>query len=267
MHAYIANKIFGVKMDVSTYSRARDLSMRHVLVFAALAVHSAAFAAVVRDDAAFLRLQSQAFSDASASGDGIALAKLLDDHVTFMLENGDIVSKKDVTGDAPSPPSATAQPNHLQQKDFAVQFYGDVAVTSFTDQSTVVFKGQTLVSDFRSTEVWRKSRGRWLMISSQTVAVQKDPPAITLPAATLDGYVGRYSLASDYVVEIKRQGTELTGSVNGGEAFSMKAEASDVFFTPGQIRLRRVFQRGADGKVTGFVSRRDGHDLVLQRVG
>lgn len=40
-----------------------------------------------------------------------------------------------------------------------------------------------------------------------------------------------------------------------------------MLFTPGQPRLRKIIQRDARGKVTGFVSRREGHDLVFKRVG
>lgn len=46
------------------------------------------------------------------------------------------------------------------------------------------------------------------------------------------------------------------------------AELTDVLFTPGQPSKRRIFERDAQGKITGFVVRRDGRDaLRLKRVG
>jgi ketosteroid isomerase-like protein len=215
-------------------------------------------------DAALIKRRSQEFSDASALGDAAAIARFLDDRVTFMLENGDLVTKKDMTTDDGTPPPAV-RTNHLEQRDFQVQLFGDVAVTSFTDHSTVLFHGQPLLTDFRSTEVWRRTRGQWLMISSQTVAVQKDPPAISLTDADLNEYVGQYRLAGDYVLTIRRSGAALEASTGPAVSFAMLPEARDVFFTPGQIRLRRIFVRDPEGHVTGLVSRKDGHDITLNK--
>jgi hypothetical protein len=55
------------------------------------------------------------------------------------------------------PPAAPT--NHRDQRDFHVELLGDVAVTSFTDHSTLLFHGLTLQGDFRSTEVWHETRG------------------------------------------------------------------------------------------------------------
>jgi hypothetical protein len=67
------------------------------------------------------------------------------------------------------------------------------------------------------------------------------------------------------VLTIKRGGTTLEASTGSAAPVVMQAEAKDVFFTPGQIRLRRIFLRDAEGHVTGLVSRRDGHDLTLTK--
>jgi hypothetical protein len=105
-----------------------------------------------------IRKQSQEFSDASAKGDVKTLARLLDDSVTFVNENGEIGTKKDlVAGGAPPPPTPGVT-NELVQHDLHVQLYGSTAVTSFVDDSTVHFHGQVLVSTFRSTEVWIERR-------------------------------------------------------------------------------------------------------------
>jgi hypothetical protein len=38
-----------------------------------------------------------------------------------------------------------------------------------------------------------------------------------------------------------------------------------MFFVPGRPRLRTVFQRGPDGRITGFVERRESWDVVWKR--
>ncbi len=156
------------------------------LVAAATAVVAlvSAPAPAAEDDAAVIRRQSQEFSDASASGDAAVLARYLDDRVIFMNEGGDMATKKDIVDGAQPSPKGTS--NTLKQADLKVELHGNVAVTSFADLSTVQFHGQTLHAKYLSTEVWLREAGGWKMISSQTMAAQDDPPAVTLPAKVLD---------------------------------------------------------------------------------
>jgi hypothetical protein len=46
----------------------------------------------------------------------------------------------------------------------------------------------------------------------------------------------------------------------------LKVELADCLFVPGQPRLRKVFQRDANGRVTGFVERRESWDIAWRRV-
>jgi len=104
------------------------------------------------------------------------------------------------------------------------------------------------------------------MISSQTIALQEDPPSITVPPGELAGYAGTYTAGPGYVIAIKVDGSALAASINGGPAVPLEPEVRDVFFVPGQPRVRRIFERDASGTVTGFVSRHEGHDITFTRV-
>jgi hypothetical protein len=92
-----------------------------------------------------------------------------------------------------------------------------VAVTAFTDESSVRFHGQLLKAKFRSTEVWIEEKAGWKMISSQTIALQVDPPAVRLPRSVLAEYVGTYTAGAGYDVAIARSGDSLTSSTNGSK--------------------------------------------------
>jgi len=235
---------------------------RHALMLPLLL----AFAAHARaeDVAALIKRQSQEFSDASASGDAKVLGKYLDDRVLFMNEGGDMPTKKEIVDGAQPPAKSTD--HKLTQQDFKIEVHGNVAVTSFTDVSDLQFHGQIVHAKYLSTEVWLREAGGWKMISSQTMAAQDDPQAVALPAATLDEYVGTYQLGGDLSYRIERNGDALTGTVQGGKPVVLQAELRDVLFTPGQPRIRRIFQRDEHGKITGFTSRREGHDIVFKRV-
>ncbi len=181
-----------------------------------------------------------------------------------MNEDGSVGHKNDILeGTTPPPPGISRA---LRQTAWQFELHGNVAVTSFTDVLNQNFHGQPFHEKFRSTEVWLDEQDGWRMISSQTMALPEDPPAITLPTGALDDYVGTYKAGPDVIYQIARKGNELTGALDGNPAVAMKVELRDVLFTPGQPRLRKIFERDASGKITGFASRREGHDLIVKRV-
>lgn len=241
--------------------------MRYVLPYAMTLLAVAVITPVHADEdvAALIRRQSQEFSDASASNDTATLAKYLDDRVVFINEGGDFATKKDIATPGPAGPKNVS--NHLVQTDFNIEIHDNVAVTSFTDNATVKVGEQTMKPRFRSTEVWLKEGDKWLMISSQTVALSDDPPAHVLTANEMDQYVGTYEAAPGLSVAITRQGNQLLSATNGAKPTPLQAEVRDVLFTPGQPRARRVFERDDHGKITGFYSRREGHGVEFRKIG
>jgi len=237
-----------------------------IVVAVALPILLTAFTSARAEDVAkLIERQSQEFSDASAAGDAAVIAKYLDDRVIFMNETGGISDKKGIVeGTQPTPKNIQRK---LTQSDFKVEVHGDVAVTSFTDNLDQQLYGQTLKIKYLSTEVWKKEDADWKMISSQTMTKPDDPKTVALPTATLDEYVGTYEATPAFKMRIAREGDDLVGTTNDGKPYPIKAELRDVLVTPGQPTLRRIIQRDANGKVSGLISRREGHDFVLKRVG
>lgn len=99
------------------------------------------------------------------------------------------------------------------------------------------------------------------MVSSQTIEVPVEPPHIQLAATELDPYVGTYQQAPGHAMRIERQGNSLVIIGRDNKPVPMLAEARDILFRAGSPRMRFVFARNADGRVTGFDVRRAGHDL------
>jgi len=88
-----------------------------------------------------------------------------------------------------------------------------------------------------------------------------------LPPAQLADYAGTYALTPEIRVVIRLDGGRLLAKRDRRPETELKAEAPDLFFTPGSPRSRRVFLRDASGRVTGFADRREGHDIVWKRAG
>ncbi|WKE65385.1 DUF4440 domain-containing protein [Gallaecimonas kandeliae] len=212
------------------------------------------------DLSALLKRQTQAFSEAGQVGDAATMARYLDDKVVFTVENGGIFTKKDIVDGASPLPGE----RHIEVTKWQLVPQGDVATATFVDHLTMAFHGQTLVYDFQSTETWAKRPDGWKMISSHTMVVPKDPPALKQTAAELDAYVGTYALDTAFKVRIWRDGDQLFMNQNGGDAVPLKVEIRDVLFTPGAVG-RRLFERNAVGQVTGFISRKNGSDMHLKK--
>jgi Domain of unknown function (DUF3471) len=163
-------------------------------------------------------------------------------------------------------PSQKGVSQSITVTQWVLRRFGNVAIAGFVDDQTIHFHGQVLNYKYRSTETWIERGATWKMIASQTLALQQDPPAVALPSRELNDYVGTYAVAPDFTVTISRRGNTLVSSTNSGKAVPLAAEIRDVLFTPGVPRSRKIFRRDANGHVTGYVSRREGRDLVLTKV-
>jgi hypothetical protein len=247
----------------------RSMTIRRILsALAATACFLAAIPSAASGDAvsALLERQTQAFSDAGQRGDTAAMARLLDPGVLFTNEDGIVSDRRDLLSGGPAP-SQKGVSQSITVTQWVLRRFGNVAIAGFVDDQIIIhFHGQVLNYKYRSTETWIERGATWKMVASQTLALQQDPPAMALPSRELNDYVGTYAVAPDFTVTISRRGDTLVSSTNGGKAVPLAAEVRDVLFTPGVPRSRKIFRRDANGDVTGYVSRREGRDLVLTKV-
>jgi ketosteroid isomerase-like protein len=212
---------------------------------------------------ALLLERTQAFSDAGPLGDGKAMAVLADDRLVFFNENGDRATKADLASITPGPSNGVT--THMSVTDWDCQVHGDVAVTSFIDNAARTdAKGQTTNARYRSVETWLHQGGDWRMIGSETVALIDDPAIVAV--AAIDDYVGTYRAASGLTFTFARSGADLAATTGGQPLTVQKAEALDIFFTPGGARAIKIFQRDASGKVSGFVYHRPGQAILFTRI-
>ena len=231
-----------------------------LIAFALLAAMSSV-PAHARDTCVFLHKQTQFFSDAGQRGDGLAMAKMLDPEVIFFNETGEKATRTDMAG--ATPPAAGTPIRAITTTDWDCKVYGNVAVTSFID---VVEQGKPGEMQFRSVETWRKEGAVWKMIGSETLSLQQDPDSVALDGKVLDEYAGTYEAAPGTRFTFEHKDGDLVASLNGGAVTAQKAQARDIFFTPGHGTTPKVFQRSDDGKITGFIYLRGKNSIVFKRV-
>jgi len=234
--------------------------MRHTAFLVCLVLNPVAAHA---DDSTVLKGKMQALMDAVAPGDKTPWFAILDKRFVTTDESGEVYNYDQILAQvAPLPKGASGT---IQVTDWKVTIFGDSAVSTELDDEHENFHGQKIHAQYRQTATWLKESGDWKLVATQTIAMRQDPPAVELPGALTDSYVGRYRAGPDYVAEITKKDGHLYSATNGGKAVEIKAELADVLFTPGAPRTRRIVQRDAKGNVTGFLSRREERDLVFNK--
>jgi len=223
----------------------------------------AACAHAAGNDEPVLRAQTQALLDAVTRGDAKVWDRYLDPRAVYVDENGTINSKAALLPQiAPLPTGITG---NLAVERFAMTRFGDTAVTVYVARESEDYFGHTLSAEYLMTDTWRLESAGWRLVASHAHVKNFDPPAIALPVEQLDDYAGTYRLTDAIAYTIRRDGSALAGERTGRKPQPLLVELRDVLFVAGEPRSRKIFQRDARGRITGFVDRREGHDVVWTR--
>lgn len=157
------------------------------------------------------------------------------------------------------------------KQPLAIRSYG---VKRIADTALVIHEDEVQVDPMRAsrpggrflmTETWQRIGGDWKMRLVHIEPVRTDPPAVTLAPNELDALMGDYRAGIDALV-IRRDGTRLVGTRPNQAEVVLLAETRDVFFTPGDTRKRRIFQRDpVTQAATGFILRGENSDMLYVR--
>ncbi|HXL98352.1 MAG TPA: nuclear transport factor 2 family protein [Rhizomicrobium sp.] len=228
------------------------------LLFALLALMATP---ALADDRALLTQYEQHMADAIAAGNVAVWDKYLDASVIYAEEDDTFKGKAEMLKEIRPLPKGLSGEIRIVLLSYAED--GDTATALFRQVETEHYYGQTIHANYLTNTVWKKRADGWKQIEGQVLAEKTDPPAIALSADDLQKFAGTYRLKdSDPTYTLTVAGGKLMGARNGRPAAEWKAETRDVFFIPGDNRIRKIFQYDANGHVTGFVERRESWDIV-----
>jgi len=233
-----------------------------VMRYAAFVIFAVLLATpALADDRAIITQAQQNMSDAIVPGDSAVWNKYLDPQVIIAEEDGSFKGKTDMLKEISPMPKGLS--GNIKVELLSYSEDGNTAVALFREHEVEHYYGQTIHASYLSNTTWKKRPDNWKLIEVQLIAERTDPPAITLPAAALQKFTGTYKLKdSEPTYTLAITDGKLMGGRPGRKPSEWKAETRDVFFIPGDNRIRKIFQYDANGNVTGFIERRESWDIV-----
>lgn len=235
-----------------------------MLFAAGIVLASAAHAQSVpadRETVMTLRHNDDLLLEAVHRGDRDTWARLTTSDFMY-VEEGEVSRRADFLRDL-----AEDGNKALVITDYEAQQIGDtVQVFHRDDVPQRAGKESTRDSHLLMTETWQRVGGEWRLRLVHTDRIRRNPRPVALTAQDIDQLVGTYRNA-DATYRIERRDLDVTGQRSGAQPQVLKAEARDVLFQPENVYVRKVFQRDAGGKVTGFVDRDENSDRLWVRIG
>jgi hypothetical protein len=202
--------------------------------------------------------------DAVAPGKKEVWEKYLADTCLYNDENGKTYSKKELLADFnPLPPGYSG---NLKVEDAQSQIYGDTAILSARALEHMNIFGQEITQRYLQTSTFVRTNGQWKMVAAQVIAINNDPPAISVDSKKLEKYTGRYQLGDQQFYTITVEQGKLIAQRTGRDKEELLAETAEVFFRKGAPRSRVLFDVDENGNVTRMLSRREGIDIVWTKV-
>ena len=222
-------------------------------------------------EASFSAIQTQAVAASRARAEAFnvrdlaAFARATAPDCVITGEDGAIHSVKATLAEFRSLPSADEQ--FVNLRDYQARTFGNVVVLNFVYDDLERFGASQIDSKVRSTEVWKRMCGRWMMLAKSLTSIPVNHrPGIAVDLAKLAEYVGRFEWRPGSIDELSIEGEHLVSRFNGAGAERTYFAAPDVNITEGDLG-EVLFQRSAAGTITGYLYRRaDGQTIAATKL-
>jgi pimeloyl-ACP methyl ester carboxylesterase len=101
---------------------------------------------------------------------------------------------------------------------------------------------------------------------AERLTIPLHPPALKLPTAILDNYIGEYRDSYNVLsATIQRQGEQVFLKNAQGDVYEIMAESTNTFFYPSGSLTRLTFEHDSQGRVTGILMRDDRHEELWEK--
>ncbi len=197
--------------------------------------------------------------DAYRRGDAVAWARhVAPDCLCGPLTPAEL--QKEITARLPSLRIWYGEIEELQ-----VRSYGEAVVARYRATEHSEVGGQRLAFTGWRTETFVRRGSSWVLVALSDAPIPADPPIARVDPRILNSLVGRYAYGDGLVDTVTREADHLAVQATGQPKEEIFPESETTFFAKGQD-WRLLFDRDAEGRVTGLRFRQGGHDLVAVRM-
>ena len=186
-------------------------------LFAALAGDASQAMAQTDPARETLLAMTQELADALAPADKRVWDQYADPDLLYVSEDDEVSDKARFLDELKPLPKGFG--GTILVTGFQLRHQGDVAVTTYELAEAEWVEGHLIHDRFRETDTWRNTPMGWRLLSAHVMAVNKDPPSISIPLAELQHYAGHYVFSPTTSEVIRAEAGHLTGaSLHTGDA-------------------------------------------------
>ncbi len=126
---------------------------------------------------------------------------------------------------------------------------------------------QTVKFIFRVTDVLKRHKGRWQLITEHYSNIPKPRAIAQVAEKVLDDYVGQYQSADSFTSTITREGNKLIEQFSGTVMKTELFPENETTFWPREENTARIFVRNQQGQVTHLLVRLpDGQEFPAKKI-
>jgi len=200
------------------------------------------------------------------SEDAKAYAVFFADDCLITSDSGARVKAADIAKEWSSDSHSGISYHGSDALDLTIHVYGETAVAAYRLELDEDWSGQKLFGASHVTDVFAHRSGRWLLVAHQETPIPNGRRvAVRIDPDVFDAYTGEYQFTPSYVVKVKRQGDKLMDLWPGDLDYVEDVPVDQSTFVargePGEM----IYVKGADGKVTHFILRTAGGDLIAKK--
>jgi hypothetical protein len=146
-----------------------------------------------------------------------------------------------------------------------VTSFGQTAIAVYHQSEKSIYGEQSFTERFMVVDTYMKKDGNWVLIAHVETAEPEKRKAVKVNPAVLAQYAGQYEYGPGFVDTLSMVGGKLMGLQTGDEkADELQPLNETTFFVDGDDGLI-TFEKDADGKVSRYVFRSKGQQIIAKK--
>jgi Domain of unknown function (DUF4440)/Domain of unknown function (DUF3471) len=148
-----------------------------------------------------------------------------------------------------------------------VTSFGQTAIAIYRQSEKEIFGQQSLTSRFIVVDTYIKKDGSWVLVAHVELPEPVKRQAVKVNPAVLPQYAGQYEYGPGFVDTISVSGGKLMAQqTNEDKPVELLALNETTFFEDGDADGLVVFEKDASGKVSHYVYRARGQELIAKKI-